>query len=113
MSWYNTVVLSFSCAEWDDETSFPPKSFNPLRTINKWLKQQTYAPLANLTKLGDLGSNAVLFGGCYNHMDIEAFCQLVQSVEWRNIEDVQILFWSDNDVKFSVITFPTNKKFAK
>lgn len=106
MSWYNTIVLSFGCNEWEEETLRPPKSFEPLKKINKWLKQHNYDSLSNLSEAGDLGSNAVLFGGCYNYLDVDEFCRFIQALKWRSIEDVQILFWGDNDSKFTVIEFP-------
>jgi hypothetical protein len=106
MIWYNTVVLSFSCDEWDEETLRPSKRFEPLKKINKWLEQHNYEPLSDLSKAADLGSNAVLFGGCYNKLRVDEFCQFVQTLKWLSIEDVQILFWGDNDSKFTLIEFP-------
>ena len=106
MSWFNTVILSFGSNEWDEETLWPPKTFKPLKKINKWLAKESLEPLVNLGKKGDLCSNAVLFGGSYDGLDVEAFCKLVESIKWRDLDDVQMLYWSDQDSKFSVITFP-------
>ena len=106
MSYHNTVILSFSNGEWDEETMWPPKAFKPLKKINKWLSKHDFEPLVNLGKKGDLGSNAVLFGGTYNHLDVEAFCEVIEAIKWRDLDDVQMLYWSDQDSKFSVITFP-------
>jgi hypothetical protein len=106
MSWYNTIVLSFSCAEWDEEELRPPRNFEPLKKINAWLRRHGFDPLSDLSEAGDLGSNAVLYGGCYNRLDVEEFCECVQSLRWRSITDVQVLFWGDNDSKFTVIEFP-------
>ena len=106
MSWYNTVVLSFSCGEFEGEE--PPKDFGPLRQINAWLKRHKFRALADLSK-GTLGSNAILFGGCFNNLDVDAFCACVGKSKWACIEDVQILVWGDNDSKFSVIEFKLPK----
>lgn len=102
MSWYNSVVLSFSHGEFDGDE--PPPEFGPLQKINSWLQRQKYDRLSDLSE-GTLGSNAILFGGCFNNLDIEAFCECVQKQKWAYIDDVQILFWGDNDSKFSVIEF--------
>ena len=106
MSWYNTVILSFSSGEWDEETLWPPKSFKPLKKINIWLAKRQLEPLCNMGKKCDLCSNAVLFGGSYDGLDVEAFLKVVNSIKWRFQDDVQILYWSDQDDKFSVFEFP-------
>jgi hypothetical protein len=36
---------------------------------------------------GWLGQNVCLFGGCYNKMDVEEFCDLVASLKWRAMEN--------------------------
>ena len=102
----NTIVISFSSDEWDEEKIRPPKTFKPLKQINKWLQQHHFGPLSNLSEAGDLGSNAVLFGGCFDSLDVDEFCRFIQTLKWRSIEDVQLLFWGDNDCKFTVIEFP-------
>ena len=79
MSWYNTVVLSFSHGEFDG--SAPPKTFGPLLAINSWLNQQQYDSLSNLNR-GKLATNAILFGGCYNRLDVEGFMQIVWEQNW-------------------------------
>jgi hypothetical protein len=68
MSWYDTVVLSFACTEFDDEEDDSNQDCEPLRKINAWLVRKGFEPLKNLNPYdqGVLGSNAVLFGGCYN-----------------------------------------------
>jgi len=106
MSWYNTIVLSFCNSEWDSDQLNPPQDLKPLVEINKWLVNSGFKTLTDLNEAGHLGSNAVLLGGCYNYLDVEEFCLFVQSLPWRFLEDVQILFWGDNDSKFSVIEFP-------
>src|SRR5439155_944924 len=55
---------------------------------------------------------AVLFGGCYNHLDVDAFVTYVGQQEWKAREDVQILFWGDNDSKCSVLGF-TRRRAAR
>jgi hypothetical protein len=108
MSWYNSVVLSFSSGEFDGES--PPRAFEPVRNINAWLKKEGYGRLTDLSK-GTLASNAVLFGVCSNNLDIEGFCECVEEQTWEWPEDVQVLFWDDNSTKFTVIEFrPVKKK---
>lgn len=106
MSWYNTVVLSFSSGEWDEETLWPPPTFKPLKLINRWLKKSGLEPLCNMGKKCDLSSNAVLFGGSYDGLDLEEFCKMVAAIEWRYPDDVQMLYWGDDSDKFTVIEFP-------
>jgi hypothetical protein len=107
MSWYNTIVLSFSSDEFEDEEDESCHDCAALRNINVWLKRQRYARLADLNpyKGGKLGSNAVLFGGCYNHLDVEPFLECVGQQNWKHPNDVQVLFWDDNASKCSLIGF--------
>lgn len=106
MSWYNSVVLSFSTGEFDGEK--PPAKFGPLRKINSWLKKRKYDSLSDLSG-GTLGSNAILFGGCYNYLDVGEFLERVNEQKWAYPEDVQVLFWHDNASKFSVIHLPPKR----
>ena len=106
MSYYNTVILSFGSNEWDEETLWPPKTFKPLRKINKWLAKRNLEPLCNMGKKCDLCSNAVLFGGSYDGIFLDEFCEVIHSIKWRSIEDVQLLHWGDESSKFTVIEFP-------
>jgi hypothetical protein len=105
MSWYNTVVLSFNCGEYEDEDDERNQDCEPLRKVNAWLKRRRFAPLTNLNsyETGVLGSNAVLFGGCYNYLDVAAFCKVVWKQKWQYPEAVQVLFWGDNDGQFTVL----------
>jgi len=119
MSWYNTVVVSFSCDEFEDEQDESCHDCEALRKINAWLKGQRYSPLADLNpyKGGKLGSNAVLFGGCYNNLDVDQFLQFVGHQKWKDPNDVQVLFWDDNASKCSLCEFtlkkPGGRKNAK
>ena len=109
MSWYNTVVLSFSAGEFDGEE--PPKNFGPLKKINAWLKRRHYEPMENLSR-GTLGSNALLFGGCFNRLKVDEFLECVKGQGWNCPNDVQLLFWSDNASKFSMIMDGWARYFA-
>ena len=111
MSWYNTVVLSFSSDEFEDEEDESNQDCAALRSVNAWLKRQRYDVLADLNpyKGGKLGSNAVLFGGCYNHLDVEEFTAFVGRQKWKHPDDVQILFWDDNASKCSLIRVKTRR----
>lgn len=108
MSRYQSIVLSFDSdeLEGDFESQLTFKDCGPLRKIDAWLKRQGYEDL--LRDLGEstLASNAVLFGGCYNKLDIDAFCACVQRQKWKSLEDVQLLFWDEESSKFELITFP-------
>src|SRR6478672_5243959 len=108
MSWYNTVVLSFSCDEFEDEEDESRHDCAPLRRINSWLKNHGYSKLSDLNSYrnGKLGSNAVLFGGCYNYLDVDAYLEVVGQQEWKHRDDVQVLFWDDNDSKCSLLALP-------
>lgn len=115
MSWYNTVVLSFSSDEFEDEEDESNHDCTVLRSINAWLKRKRYDALADLNpdKGGKLGSNAVLFGGCYNYLDVEALSAFVGQQKWKHPSDVQILFWDDNASKCSLIKFRVRKSRRK
>lgn len=108
MTWYNTVVLSFSSNEFDDEDDPHVLYGNcqPVRKIDAWLKRRGYQPMANLAELGSLCSNVALFGGCYDGLDVDAFCKYVQKLKWQSVEDVRVFFWGDNDDKHTTIEFP-------
>ena len=110
MSWYTTVVLSFSTGEFDGE--MPPKDFEPLLLVNAWLKQQKFSKLSDLSR-GKLGSNALLYGGCYNHLDLDEFMKVVGQQHWQDREDVQMIVWDGDDSQFSVIGLPPQKSVAK
>lgn len=105
MSWYNTVVLSFSCGEFEDEEDDSNHDCAALRKINAWLRRRHFEALSDLNSAsnGNLGSNAVLFGGCYNYLDVEAFIEFVGQQDWKHSDDVQVLFWDDNASKCSLI----------
>lgn len=47
-----------------------PKNLKPLKEINRWLKQHKFDSLYNMSEAADLGSNAVLFGGCYHKLNV-------------------------------------------
>jgi hypothetical protein len=108
VSWYNTVVLSFSPAEYEDEEDESCHDCAALRNVNAWLENQGYGKLSDLSsfKSGKLGGNAVLFGGCYNHLDLDAFYEVVEQQEWQYRDDVALLVWGDNDSTFKVYSIP-------
>lgn len=105
MSWYETVVLSFSCDEYEDEEDESCHDCAGLRGVNAWLEQEGYSPLVDLNTFdgGELGSNAVLFGGCYNYLDVDRFLKVTWGQEWKHLQDVQVLWWDDNASRFTVI----------
>lgn len=107
MSWYSTVILSFGSHEFEDEKNPARQTCAPLRTINARLKKIGYEPLTNLNpyRRGKLASNVVLFGVTGDGLDVTAFCEHVAAQPWQTPDDVQVLFWDDNDSKFAVIEF--------
>jgi hypothetical protein len=107
MSRYNTVVLSFGDGEIDypEEEDYLPRDCEPLRQINAWLNKQGYDPLEDLAG-GWLGMNVCLFGGCYNHLYADEFCEAVQGLAWRTIENVRVLYWDEEDETFTNILVP-------
>ena len=68
MSWYNTVVLSFSEMELDQAED--PHDFSrdceQVRKIDGWLRRQGYDTLLDLAE--SLATNVVMFGGTYNKL---------------------------------------------
>ena len=111
MSWYNSFVLSFSWDECDDDEDDDGAACHvceALRGINAWLEQQGYEELKDLNSdaSGVLGSNAVLFGGCYDKLDVDAFFAALARQPWKHRNDVTVLFWGDNDSKCSVFGLP-------
>ena len=110
MSRYNSVVLSFGDGELDEvdhpELGEWTRDCEPIRQVNAWLKEQGYEdPLEDIGG-GWLLRNACLFGGCYNKLCSSEFSEMVQRIEWRNIEHVRILFWDEEDETFTLIPFP-------
>ena len=105
MSWYNSIVLTFASDEFEEDGDETIETCPALRAINHWLKRQEYPALKNMNpqERGPLGTNAVLFGGCYNKLDVEAFVDMVAEQSWKRISDVQILLWDDNASAFEVI----------
>jgi hypothetical protein len=88
MSYYSTVVLSFSCCELEDpaDEGEISSTCEPLSRIDAWLKRHRFEPLANLAELGGLGSNVAFFGVCCNYLNLEAFCKCVQKQKWKSPE---------------------------
>lgn len=111
MSRYNTVVLSFGHGEIDEPEGEEEwsRDCEPLGQVNAWLAEKGYDPLEDLAG-GWLGQNVCLFGGCYNHLLAEEFCELVQGLKWHAIEDVRVLFWDEEDETFTMIPFPLKRR---
>jgi hypothetical protein len=107
MSRYNTVVLSFGYGEIDepDDGESWSRDCEPLRQVNTWLTEQGCDPLEDLAG-GWLGMNVCLFGCCGNRLEAEEFCEFVQGLNWRTIEDVRVLYWEEEAETFTMIEFP-------
>jgi hypothetical protein len=101
MSWYNTVVLSFGCDEFEDEEDESNHDCAALRKINGWLRQRHFEPLSDLNsaRTGKLGSTP--------------FSLAVATTTWMSMASsnsldnktgsVQVLFWDDNASKCTLI----------
>ena len=109
MSSYDSIVLSFSALEYDDEDrdeeDLCSRDCEPLWKVGEWLEQHHGQTLVDLAGTA-LGSNAALFGFCFNYLEIDELCQYIQGLKWRVLEAVRLLHWGDEDDRFTCIEFP-------
>lgn len=105
MSYIWNVILSFSDEEfWYDGEDTPRKTCAALDAINHWIPdgklvsliKPTFAPKAGY------GMAANLYGGGFNHFDIEGFIAAVQAQQWRDPDNVQLFLKSESDQRFSL-----------
>ena len=107
MSWVTDVLLCLNLEErLDDEGSFTA-SCKPLEEINSWLSENQLGTLAELSIHMETGGKAVqafVYGGSFNHLDMEKFKGFVFSRHWQFPEAVQLLLNDEQDVCFKLYT---------
>jgi hypothetical protein len=110
MSWVWTVMLSFGNEEyWVDGEDEPREDCQALENINVWLKAddvRQYGPLMDLTAGAtgnEVGMSANLYGGGFNHLDIEKFAAVIKDQEWHDPANVQLFIKGEEDEKFTLL----------
>jgi hypothetical protein len=110
MSWIWNVLLSFSDEEyWEDGAEEALESCPALDSINSWLqsdKMRNYGPLTSLTECATgngTGMSANVWGGGFNHFDMEEFIAVVERQQWRDRASVQLFIQGEEDSKFTLI----------
>ncbi|MCW3054410.1 MAG: hypothetical protein JWN14_3580, partial [Chthonomonadales bacterium] len=110
MSWIWNVMLSFGDAEfWEEDAEEALESCPALDSINSWLnadKVHNYGPLTDLTSCtfgNGTGMSANVWGGGFQHFDMEAFIGVVARQHWRDRASVQLFIQGEEESKFTVI----------
>jgi len=116
MSWVWNVMLSFSdeerCGDSDDE---PTDSCEPLDRINSWIEDGKLVDLTKPTyaKNAGYGLDANLYGGGFNHFDIEDFINVVESQPWKERQHLQLWIKGEEPESFTLVKLsrpqPTRK----
>lgn len=86
------------------------------KEIERWLEEHHH--WCSLRQLNEkAGGNKVMqcdvFMGAFNHMDIEAFIEYFNSVEWNDREGIQLLIKDEHDDEFTMWGFKGNKLASK
>lgn len=106
MSWVSSVMLSFSNEElWADGEDQPRETCEPLELINAWITDGRLVSLVGPTYEGNAGygMDANLYGGGFNHFDIEGFIAAVRAQAWKNRAKVQLWVKDEEEEVFTLI----------
>lgn len=106
MSWIWSVMLSFSDEElWEDGEDAPRRTCRPMERINAWIPHGRLVDLVSPTYKDDVGSGiaANLFGGGYNHLDMDAFIEVVESQDWKDRANLQLWIKGDEDQSWTPV----------
>ena len=105
-------MVSFGSEEyWTEGEDEPLESCQALDNINVWLtadEVKSYGPLTSLTACATgnkVGMSANLYGGGFNHMDIEEFGEIVKKQEWHDPASVQLFIKGEEDEKFTLLAY--------
>lgn len=107
MSWIWNVMLSFSNEErWgNDDDAEPSDSCEPLDRINSWIEGGKLVDLTKPTyaKNAGYGMDANLYGGGFNHFDIENFITLVEAQPWKDWRNLQLWVKGEEQDSFTLV----------
>lgn len=98
MGWIWNILLSCSSEEfWSDDADGPDDTCEPLENINRWIAGGKLVDLTPPTYADGAGSgmDAYLFGGGFNHLNIEGFIRLVETQNWKDRPNLQL--WVKGD----------------
>jgi hypothetical protein len=99
-------MLSFSDEElWEDDEDEPRETCEPLERINAWIPHGRLVSLTGPTyadKVG-YGMAANLYGGGFNHLDIEGLIATVKSQDWKERADVQLWVKGEWEQSFTLV----------
>ena len=103
MSWVTDVLLCANLVERFDENFQLQDTCAPIEEINSWLKERDLGELADLSThmaTGGKACQAVVYGGSFNHLDLQEFKTLVFSRNWRQPESIRLLINDEDDEAF-------------
>jgi len=110
MSWKWNVMLSFGGAEfWAEDAEGALESCPALDRINSWLNADivhNYGPLTDLTSCtfgNGTGMSANVWGGGFQHLDMEEFLKVVAVQHWRDRASVQLFIQGEEDSRFTLM----------
>jgi len=116
MSYVWNIILSFSDEEfWHDGEDEARDSCAALDALNKSIPNGKLVDLTKPTfaaKAG-YGMSAHLYGGGFNHFDIESFIASVEAQQWKDPANVQLFLKSESDEQFSLYPIRQPKKKRK
>jgi hypothetical protein len=101
MSWVTDVVLFYSA--WEQEVG----EISPcLSGINNWLAENEQVPLLDFAVCANTGDRkfmqAEVWGGAFNHLDIEDFLECVKEQPWHKPERVQVMVKDEEEDTFTL-----------
>ena len=102
MSWVWNVMLSFSNEELWDEEEFR-ETCEPLKRINAWIEDGKLVDLTKPTYAKNAGSGleANLYGGGFQHFDIEEFIKVVEAQDWKDRANLQLWVKAEEQDSFT------------
>lgn len=117
MSWIWNVMISFGDEEfWEDGEDEARETCAALEKINEWLPQgERLVDLSGATADSTYGMDAHVYGGGFNHLDIEAFIAAVEAQDWKDRANVQLFLRGDSTAaqQFTVHTLGPKPKGRK
>ena len=94
MSWITDVIICVGLVEQYDKSFNLLEKIEPIEEVRAWLEEKDFGGLAELSSyMGTDGKapSSLVYGGSYNHLDVEAFKEFVFNREWNDPDSVQVL----------------------
>jgi len=103
MSAVTNVLLSLSNQEfWGDDEHRDESA--ALDSVNAWFKEDGLVDLAAaFANEAHYGIHAYLYGGGFNHLDIEGFIKVVASQEWLDPDNLQLFLRGEQEDRFELV----------